>query len=141
MTPKELFNISYNHPVILYDGICKLCCGFVQFMLRRDKKGMFRFVSLQDPLGVAMREELGLSGPINTVIGLRNGKKYTHSDVLYMVAIEQGGWMHILRPLYLLPKILRDLIYTWIARNRYSWFGKNDVCYIPSEEFTNRFLE
>ena len=141
MTTQELYKTSYSHPVILYDGICRLCNGFVAFMLRKDKKGVFRFVALQDPLGVAVRKEMNLTGPISTVIGLKDGKTYTHSDVLYMVAVQQGGWMNLLRPLYLLPKTFRDFIYNWVARNRYAWFGKNESCYRPSTDVAERFLQ
>ena len=140
MTSKELYEISYSHPVILYDGICRLCNGFVNFMLKLDKKKKFRFVALQDALGVAIREEMNLKGPITTVIGLKDGKTFTHSDVLHMVAIVQGGWMNLIRPLYLLPKTFRDYIYNWVARNRYGWFGKNESCYVPSSDVADRFL-
>ena len=127
--------------IILFDGVCNLCNGFVQFVIRMDPKAHFLFASLQSEEGRALLKQHGISEDLETVVLISNGKAYTESDV----ALE-AGWIlgGIWRPFYILkwvfPRPLRNIIYRWIARNRYRWFGKKDQCMIPTPELRSRFL-
>ena len=95
---------------------------------------------LQEALGKELQRHLGLPDEIETVIALRDGKIYTHSDVLLLIVKELGGVWSLIRPLYMLPKSFRDMVYRWIARNRHKWFGVSQKCYVPSEEHSSRFI-
>ena len=132
--------LSEENPIIFYDGVCNLCDGFVQFVIRNDPQGKIKFCALQDEQAVGIRKEVQIEDNIDTVVGLHNGKIYTHSDVLFLVARQLGGFWLIITPLQYLPKGFRNFIYRWVARHRYNWFGKQETCIIPSSDIQARFL-
>lgn len=141
MTLDELTDLSHHHPILMYDGVCNLCDAFVQFVIQHDQKGVVKFCALQNQSGTSNRERLTLGDDINTAIGLYKGKTYTHSDALYMVIKALKGWWSLLLPLYILPKSLRDIVYNWVAKNRYRWFGKADQCMMPTADVRARFID
>lgn len=127
--------------VILFDGYCNLCSGFVQFILRHDRKKKFRFASLQGQYGQQLLQEQGLpTSGFDTFILSADGRLYTRSTgVLHIVKELPGGWP-LLYPFIIIPEIIRDGIYNWVARNRYAWFGKRTQCWLPRPEWEERFL-
>lgn len=130
-----------DKPILLFDGVCNLCNGFVQFILLRDPRGIFRFASLQSDIGQMLLEKYGLdSGGLDTVVLIKNGRAYTHSEVALEVAPELQGFWQWVALFRLVPRPVRDAVYNWIARNRYRWFGKQDVCMLPRVEWKDRFL-
>ena len=132
---------SNNHPILLFDGVCNLCNGFVQFLIQRDSKSIFRYASLQSDIGNQLQKDFGMdSGQLDTVVLIHQDKIYTHSDVALFIAKELGGWWSIFKVLSIIPKSTRDRIYNWIARNRYRWFGKQELCMLPKAEWEDRFL-
>jgi predicted DCC family thiol-disulfide oxidoreductase YuxK len=132
---------SQAHPVILFDGVCNLCNGFVQFLIKRDPQGQFRFVALQSETGQALLQAVGLQmDQLDTVVLVENGKAYTHSDVGLRVARRMAGLWPLLYSLSIFPPFLRTPVYNWIARNRYRWFGKQEACMMPTPDLKARFL-
>ena len=132
---------SSDKSLILFDGVCNLCNGFVQFVIRQDPQAKFRFASLQSETGQKVLRELNVSGKeLKTVILRKRGRIYTHSDVALEVAKELGGIWSLLYIGKILPKALRDKIYDWVAANRYRWFGKQESCWLPSPELQDRFV-
>lgn len=126
---------------LLFDGVCNLCNGFVQFVILRDKKGAFRFAPLQSDFGRKKMQEFGLDPEkLDTVIMVEDGQYYTHSDVPLRVVKKLPGLWPVLYVFVLIPKFIRDPIYNWIARNRYRWFGKKEQCMLPRPEWKDRFL-
>ena len=127
--------------VLLFDGVCNLCNGFVQFVVKRDPQGIFKFTSLQSEAGQQLMQDHGFNpDKINTVILIKNGKAYSRSDVpLQVVRLFSGLWP-LLYIFIIIPKGIRDFIYDWVAKNRYKWFGKKDQCMIPTPELKERFL-
>lgn len=131
-----------DHPILLFDGVCNLCSGFVQFMIKRDPAGKYRFASLQSDAGQALLQQYQLpTDAINTVVLIENGRAYTHSDVALRVAPQLQGFWGWVKIGYLLPKAWRDRIYDWVAAHRYRWFGKKEECWLPSPDLKARFLE
>ena len=128
-----------QNPVLLFDGVCNLCNGFVQFIIKHDKRKQFRFASLQSDAGVAAKKELGDRGP-DSVILCYNHKYYTKSDAILLIFMLLGRLWMLGSVFYLMPRILRNTIYDWIALNRYKWLGKRDACMIPTPELKSRFL-
>lgn len=133
--------ISSDKPILLFDGVCNLCNGFVQFVIRRDPKGKFRFAALQSEIGQTLLRQANMpTEELSTVILYENGKFYTHSSVPLLVVKRFGGAWPLLYGLVIVPKFIRDGIYNWVARNRYRWFGKRESCMIPTPELKSRFL-
>ncbi len=134
--------ISSEKSLLLFDGVCNLCNGFVQFVIEQDPQAKFRFASLQSETGQRILEEMNMPATdLKTVILRKNGRIYTHSDVALEVAKELGGIWSLVYVGKILPKALRDKIYDWVAANRYRWFGKQESCWLPSPELQERFVE
>lgn len=129
--------------IVLFDGVCNLCNGSVQFILDRDRKERFRFASLQSEKGQAILTERGQSIPAgdpDSIVLVEGDAVYTHSTAALRIA------RHLSFPWFLgyagivWPRFLRDAVYRFIARNRYRWFGKTDQCRIPTPALRARMI-
>jgi predicted DCC family thiol-disulfide oxidoreductase YuxK len=131
-----------TNSIILFDGVCKLCGGWVRFVIRRDPEARFRFAALQSPAGRRLLTEHGLgSEGIESVVLIQDGCAFTKSEAtLRIVGALSGGW-RLLGVFRLVPRAWRDWIYGFIARNRYRWFGQRESCLVPSEEIRRRFID
>lgn len=130
-----------DKPILLFDGVCNLCNGLVQFIIQRDPEGRFRFTALQSEAGQQLLREAGLDPTsLNTVVMYDGGQFYTHSNVPLQIAWQLGGLWRIFYIFKAIPKWPRDRIYDWIASNRYKWFGKKESCMIPTPDLKQRFL-
>lgn len=130
-----------THPVIFFDGVCNLCTGSVQFIIKHDPKQYFRFASLQSELGQQFLQQNGLSADtFDSFIVWENGKYYTESTAALRVARKLSGLWPALYAFILLPAFIRNSVYRLIARNRYRWFGKKEACWIPTAELNSLFL-
>ncbi|MDU0371188.1 thiol-disulfide oxidoreductase DCC family protein [Hymenobacter endophyticus] len=128
---------------ILFDGVCNLCNGFVQFVIRHDAAGRFRFAALQSEAGQALLRHHQLPTPSepDSVVLLIGGQAYTHSAAaLGILHGLGGGWRLMARLGQGVPSGLRDAVYRLIARYRYRWFGRQDACWLPTPELRARFL-
>jgi len=133
-----------DHPVVLFDGVCNLCNGFVQFILPRDTNGRFRFASLQSAVGQELLAEHGLpTDELESVVLIEGDDCYTKSDAVIRIAELLGGVYALLGPFRVLPRRLRDWAYDFVAARRYRWFGKKDQCAMPPSDVSvgERFLE
>ncbi len=128
--------------VILFDGVCNLCNFFVQFIIKRDKKKAIHFAALQSETGQKMLADFGVQNQnLNTVIFIDQGNVFTHSDVALEVGKKLGNGWQFFYILKFIPKSFRDVIYNYIARNRYKWFGKKESCMIPTPDIKSRFID
>jgi predicted DCC family thiol-disulfide oxidoreductase YuxK len=131
-----------GHPTILFDGVCNLCNGSVQFILRRDPQARFRFASLQSEAGRRLVTEQGLDPEVlNSVILIEEGRVYRESTAALRIARHMSGAWKLLRVFVLIPRPIRDVVYRLIARNRYRWFGKSETCWLSTPELRARFLD
>jgi predicted DCC family thiol-disulfide oxidoreductase YuxK len=130
-----------HHPVLLFDGVCNLCNGTVDFIIRKDRDKQFRFISLQSEAGIAVLQRFPVPEGLDSVVLLHKGKVYTESDAAIKVArLLPLPWkMAVL--FKIIPRPLRNSIYRIIARNRYRWFGKKESCRLPSPEERAYFPE
>jgi predicted DCC family thiol-disulfide oxidoreductase YuxK len=134
--------IPRGKKVLLFDGVCNLCDGFVQFVLKRDKKGQFLFASLQSKIGKDLLEKYKVEvEELSTVVLIDGDQVYTHSDVPLQIAKDLGAMYRVFYPLKVLPKKWRNRVYDWIAANRYRFFGKKEACMLPQPEWRSRFLD
>ena len=130
-----------DKPVILFDGICNLCSGSVQFILKRDKEKKFLFASLQSSYGQNLLKKYDLpTDTFNSFILFDDGKILTRSTAALKMFSQLKGWKWV-RLLGIVPRFIRDAVYNVIAKNRYKWFGKKNECWVPTPELKARFLD
>lgn len=126
--------------IVLFDGVCNLCNGAVNFIIDRDPAGYFQFAALQsDVAGDLLRTHQLPPTFLNSIVLVEDGQVYTHSDAAVRIARHLKGlsWLYAFR---WLPRRFRDALYTWIAHNRYRWFGTTDACRLPTPDLQARFL-
>jgi predicted DCC family thiol-disulfide oxidoreductase YuxK len=126
--------------IILYDGLCVLCSGWMRFVLDRDPEGLFRFTPVQSTYGRTLAQALNIDPDdpdTNAVIVGRIA--YRRSDAALAVVSRLPGWAWV-RWLKYVPRLLRDLIYRVIARTRYGVFGRHQVCDIGANNYSSRVL-
>ncbi len=128
--------------IVLFDGVCNLCNGAINFILKRDPAGNFAFASLQSEAGQEVLTNYGLSTQnFNTVILVQDGKVYKKSRAALQIAGKlEGGWK-LLQVFKVVPAFISDAVYSFIAQNRYRFFGKRDACRLPTPDIRRRFLE
>lgn len=132
--------MSASKKVILFDGVCNLCNGAVQFIIKRDSKKFFFFASLQSSYGQQLLRERMLGQTLETIILLKDHQTLQKSDAALEIARHLSGAWPALYVFKLVPRFIRDGVYQWIARNRYRFFGKRDACMVPTAELKSRFL-
>lgn len=136
-----------SHTLVLYDGVCGLCNGLNQFLLKRDRRDHFRFATLQSELAATLLKGYGVDAiDLDTVYVVADYEQRTQqllarSDAILHVLMQLGGLWSLLRIASVLPKSLRDGLYNVVARNRYRFFGKYDVCLMPEERYRRKFLD
>ncbi len=128
--------------IILFDGICNLCNQSVQFVIEHDKKNQFRFASLQSDFGQNFLEENNLDATkFDSIVFIEDDKFYTKSSAALKISKYLDGITSLLTIFMIVPKPLRDVVYSFIAKNRYRWFGKQESCWLPSPELKAKFLD
>jgi predicted DCC family thiol-disulfide oxidoreductase YuxK len=133
---------QYPYPVMFYDGVCNMCNGSVQFVLKNDRSHSIRFVSLQSDLALELLRPFGMSNKdMESMLFLHEGKLYTHTEgVMRTAKVMRGVWNVLGSAGLVVPTALRDSLYNILARNRYAWFGKKETCALPTAELRMRSL-
>lgn len=132
----------HNKKIIVFDGVCHLCSGWVRFLLVRDRAQQYQFAAMQGEAGRRLLAAHGLdiNNPVSFLL-FDGVKGYTDSDAIIRVLTSLGGLWSVMNIFRLIPAPIRNLFYRWVARRRYSLFGKRDICFTPSSEFSSRFLD
>ncbi len=130
-----------EYQVILFDGVCNLCNNSVNFVIDRDPNQKFRYASLQSEFGEQVKKDFNRSADLHSVLLLKDNQLLDKSDAALAIAGELTGLWPLLTVFRIVPKSLRDAVYNWIARNRYRWFGRQDVCRVPSPQLRSLFLD
>ena len=136
-------DIPKNKKIILFDGICNLCNDVVLKVIKYDKKNIFLFSSLQSKIGKEITDHLGIDiSKIDSIILYEPGVSYDIKSTAALKIIQdfKGIWS-LTYILFLFPEGFRNLIYDYIAKNRYKWFGKKEKCMIPTPELKEKFLD
>ncbi len=129
-------------PILVFDGVCVLCSGSVQFVLRHDRKEQYRFVTTQSVTGRELMVAHGMDpdAPLSVLL-VEGAQGYTESTAMLRVLKRFGGAWRALGFMFgCVPRVVRDDVYRWIARHRYRWFGRRDVCYLPAPGQAARFM-
>ncbi len=131
-----------DRPLILFDGECVFCSGWVQFLLKRDRQKRFRFVVAQTPLGEALYRHYGLeTGDYETNLLIDGGRAYYKSDATIRMLEGLGMPWALAGVLRVVPRRIADAAYGVVARNRLKIAGRRESCMVPTAEVRERFLE
>ncbi|MNI10649.1 hypothetical protein D3C76_933640 [compost metagenome] len=136
-------NDNDQYSVVLFDGVCHLCQAAVQFIIRRDPVGRYKFASLQSDTAERLLGDNGIrtEDKLGTIVLIENENKYTRSTAALRIAKGLRFPWPILYGFIIVPPVIRNAVYKWIAANRYRWFGQDDACMVPTPEIRNRFIE
>lgn len=130
-----------QNPIILFDGVCNLCNGAVNFIIDRDPNAYFRLAALQSKIGQEILQKHNLrTQDFDTIVLVEGDNIYSHSTAALRIARKLNGAWPLFYGFIVIPGPLRNVIYNWVSRNRYRWFGKLDACRIPTPELRSRFL-
>ncbi|UIR55018.1 DCC1-like thiol-disulfide oxidoreductase family protein [Sphingobacterium sp. SRCM116780] len=124
--------------LVIFDGVCNLCNGTVNFIIKKDKKDKFRFTSLQSEIGQSYLR--AIPSKSDSIFYIRNKQVLTKSTAALFIAKDLGFPYSLLTIFRFLPTTWRDNCYDYIARNRYRWFGKRETCEVPSEQIRKKFI-
>jgi len=137
-----------GHPIILYDGVCGLCNRLVQFLLKHDRDGRLRYASLQSDFAARVLQRHGIDPKdLDTLHVVENfdqpdERVLQRSGAVLRAGRELGGvWSGLSSVAKVIPRALRDVVYRFVARNRYRVFGKYDTCMLPDPKQRSRFLD
>ena len=130
-----------DKPIIVFDGHCVLCSGWANFVLRHDKNKTYRLLAAQSPLGQALYQHYGLVGDdYQSNLLIQDGSVFIKSDGTIRMFSGLGWPWRAMGLLRAIPRAWRDRLYDWVARNRLKWFGRQEVCYLPDPENSDRFI-
>jgi predicted DCC family thiol-disulfide oxidoreductase YuxK len=130
-----------DHPVIVFDSLCRLCSGNARFILRHDRRAYFRLASLQSEAGANLYRRFGLDPADPDSLILVDGDRLLRDSDAVLAIYEGLGWPWRAAAIgRLLPRAVRDPLYRWVARNRHRLFGRRGTCWRPGSEAQERML-
>jgi predicted DCC family thiol-disulfide oxidoreductase YuxK len=131
-----------EHSIIFFDGVCNLCTSSVKFIIKRDQRDFFRFAPLQGDIAGQYLDASDLPDKTapGSIILLEDGKIYRRSTAALRIARRLGFGWKLLYGLIIVPVFIRDFIYDQIAKRRYSIWGKEESCMVPTVELKAKFL-
>lgn len=130
-----------SQPVAFFDGICNLCDGAVNFLIDHDPRRVLKFAPLQGPTFAALVETHPELEGIDSFVLWDGPRVYTRSSAVLRIAMALGWPWRALAAVLLVPRPLRDALYTFVAQRRYRWYGRRESCRMPTPELRARFLE
>ena len=129
-------------PILLFDGHCNLCNGWVNFIVKRDPNKTILFASLQSKAGSELLAEHNIKqNYIDSLVFIEEERFSVSSTAALRTLSYLSSWESQLKLLLVLPSPLRDLVYRFVARYRYKWFGRREQCMLPTAELKERFLQ
>jgi predicted DCC family thiol-disulfide oxidoreductase YuxK len=138
----KIQDLPSGKKIILFDGVCNLCEASIVYVIKNDKKDIFRFVALQSDLGQAILKHIGINPiHIDSVILYEPGVAYYYkSSAVVEIAKGLSGIFTWFTLFQILPTVFRDYVYDYVAKNRYKWYGKKQECLVPNKEVVSKFL-
>lgn len=134
-------NTSENHKIILFDGVCNLCNGAINFVIEKDKNNSFKFAALQSEIGQDLTSRFNIDRTkVDSIILIDGDKHFEKSSAALRIAQHMSGAYPLLYMFMIVPKFIRNAVYDYIAKNRYKWFGKKESCMIPTPALKEKFL-
>ena len=134
-------NKHSTYRIILFDGVCNLCNGAVNFVIQRDTSHVFKFAPLQENAGTVLLKKYAIDPQkLDSIVLIENDKVYIKSSAALRIARKMSGLWPLLYVCVVIPRFIRDVVYDFIAKNRYKWFGKKEQCMIPTQGLKEKFL-
>ena len=128
--------------IILFDGVCNLCNGAINFIIKHDPKGVFKFASLQGETGQKLLAQHNIDPQeTDSIVLIDNDQVSVKSSAALRIAKNLNQGYPLLFGLMIIPTFIRNGVYDFIAANRYKWFGKKESCMLPTPELRSRFLD
>ena len=136
-----MLNETNYTAIVLFDGVCNLCNSSINFIIRHDKKNRFMFAALQSEKGIEILKQYGFNSAVtNSIVLIKNKNIFLKSSAALQIAKSLNGLFPALYIFMIIPPFIRNIVYDFIAANRYKWFGKKEVCMIPTEELKSKFI-
>lgn len=130
-----------EYKILLFDGVCNLCNSSINFVIKHDKNDVFRFTALQEEPGKSLLKQYSIDPKdTDSIVLIENGKAYVKSSAALKAAKHLDGGWPLLYGFIIIPAFIRNVVYDFIAKNRYKWYGKKDSCMIPTPELKAKFL-
>lgn len=132
-----------NKKIIFFDGVCNLCNGFIDYVIKRDTNKIIFYVSLQSEFSkeTLKKHDIILDDTYNTIYYYSKGKLYSQSSAILNIFLELSTFHKIFgKTCLLIPKFIRDAAYVFIAKNRYKFFGKKESCRLPTPQEKKQFI-
>lgn len=130
-----------NKKIVLFDGVCNYCNEKVNFIIKHDEQDIFRFVAIQSEKGQEIIKYLGIQPTFDSIILYEPGiAYYIKSEAIFTILKNLKSSYKWILIFNLMPYSIINLVYDYIAKNRYKWYGKKDTCLIPSPEIKSKFL-
>jgi predicted DCC family thiol-disulfide oxidoreductase YuxK len=129
-----------QRPIILFDGVCNLCNGWVRFVVERDPEGTFRFAPLQSDTAERVLAERDTPEDLDSIVLVESDAVLVKSNAVFRILAGLRPPWPLLRVFRFLPRFIRDSVYDAVARRRYRWFGRRETCMIPTPDIRERFL-
>lgn len=126
--------------IVFFDGVCILCNSSVDFLIKIDRNKKLKYASLQGKTAKKLLPQQEIK-KLDSIIFLSQGSLYQKSDAALEIINIVGGFWQVFLIFKIIPRPLRDFLYDWIAKNRYSWFGKKEICRMPSSEDLGQIFE
>ncbi|MEC8682866.1 MAG: thiol-disulfide oxidoreductase DCC family protein [Bacteroidota bacterium] len=128
--------------IILFDGVCNLCNGAINFIIKHDPKGIFKFASLQGETGQKLLTQHNIDPEeTDSIVLIDNDQVSVKSSAALRIAKNLNQGYPLLFGFMIIPTFIRNGVYDFIAANRYKWFGKKESCMLPTPELRSRFLD
>ncbi|GFZ84801.1 thiol-disulfide oxidoreductase [Aquaticitalea lipolytica] len=137
-----MIQLPKHKQLVLFDGVCNLCDASVQYIIKHDKNNAFLFTALQSEVGQQIIKEFNIdTNKIDSIILYSNehGISYKSTAAL-KIASKLGFPRNLLSVFLIIPTIIRNWVYDYIAKNRYKWYGKKEECMIPTPDLKSKFL-
>ena len=137
-----MIDLARHNKLILFDGVCNLCNSSVQYVIKRDKKDVFRFATLQSDIGKRIIEEFKIdtSKTDSILLYSKDNGLSSKSSAALKIGSGLGFPYNILAVFFIIPPFIRNWVYDYVAKNRYKWYGKKEHCMIPTPELESKFL-
>ena len=137
-----MIDLPTNKKIILFDGVCNFCNDAVLKIIRYDKNNQFVFTSLQSEIGIEITNYLGIdTSKIDSIVLYEPNASYDiKSSAALKIMKDFGGFWNVSQIFWALPEGFRNVVYDFIAKNRYKWFGKKETCMIPTKEIQEKFI-
>ena len=138
----DIDNLPQDKKIVLFDGVCNYCNDKINFIIKNDKQDVFRFVALQSETGQKIIKYLGIDTSIDSIVLYEPGYAYfIKSEAVFRIIKDLSSPVKLLLLFNFIPTSIKNLLYDFIAKNRYKWYGKNENCLLPSEDIIGKFIK